>query len=47
MNAVLDITIPGSSGETALIVAAEKGNLDIINVLIKAGADVNTKFGGT
>ena len=40
-------TFTGPSGKTALIVAAEKGNLDIVKVLIKADADVNTKFGGT
>lgn len=29
--------------ETALIIAAKKGNLDIVNALTKAGADVNFK----
>jgi len=35
--------VTGSPGQT-LILAAEQGNLDIVKVLVKDGADVNAKF---
>lgn len=37
----INTTITGSSGEMALILAAESGKWDIIEILIDHGADVN------
>ena len=36
-------TVAGSSGQTALILAAEKGKWDVVGILVKHGADVNVK----
>lgn len=39
----------GSMDETALVVAARRGNLEIVKILLNAGADINakTKYGDT
>ena len=37
------INIPDSEGNTTLILAAKNGRTDIVEALIKKGADINLK----
>ena len=39
----IEILISGSGDETALILAAEREKWDIVDILVKRGADVNVK----
>ena len=41
-----NLKLMNAEGDTALIAAAASGNLDIVNALIAAGADVNARHGG-
>ena len=40
-----DVNIKNKDGNTALIIASEKGSLDLVNILLEGGADVQQKDG--
>lgn len=44
LQAGIPVDIAGSTGETALIYAIRSGRLDMLSILIEAGADVNARF---
>ncbi len=47
MGDALDLNVRDANGETALMVAAKNGNLDAVNALIAAGADLKaTNYAG-
>lgn len=39
-----DVNIKTTNGDTALIVASQKGHLDVVRVLLAAKADVDAKM---
>ncbi|MBR0080469.1 MAG: TIR domain-containing protein [Synergistaceae bacterium] len=43
INNGVDVNVKDFYGQTALMIAAQRGNAEAVNALIKAGADVNAK----